>query len=73
MHVVEDIDGVSIVRGFADPDGSCSLSLCAPSGFADGHFYPAESFTIDTREGVEALAAMCLRILEAYQPAELEG
>jgi hypothetical protein len=75
MHVVEDIDGVSTARGYADADGTCSLALCAPSGFVDGVFYPAESFTIDTREGIAALTELCQRILDAFpaSPAEPES
>jgi hypothetical protein len=67
MHVVQDIDGVIVARGQATPDG-VTLQLCAPSGFTEPgkSFYPAESLTVNTLDGVKNLRALCDDLLAAH-------
>lgn len=71
MHVVEDIDGVVMARAVITRH-SIVLALVAPSGFtsetehAQGTFYPAESITIQTREGLESLHRLLGLMIEAH-------
>jgi len=72
MHTVEDLDGVTVARGQADPD-TCTLTLLAASGFSEQTYYPAESLTIGTLAGVVALRDLCERLVEAHQEAAAAG
>lgn len=57
MHIVEDLDGTTIARAYAE-DETVSLTLLAASGFSDGKYYPAESVTLTGRTAVERLYAI---------------
>lgn len=62
-HILQDLDGINSARlhTSADPQHT-TLTLSAPSGFIDGHFYPAESFTLsgDALVGLALLLRQCL-------------
>lgn len=71
MHTVTDIDGIVVARAVVSSD-SASLSLHAPSGFttqADGRatYYPAESLSFTSIEGVRALRDLCQEMLEQHR------
>lgn len=67
MHTVQDLDGVNMIRAYADTD-TISLTLCAPAGFTEAQIpYPAESFTLDTIDGIRELAALCTALIAAYE------
>ena len=72
MHVVEDLDGVTIARGQATAD-ICSLTLQAASGFSEGTYFPAESLGITTLAGIAALRDLCERLIEAHMEAAQAG
>lgn len=65
MHIVEDIDGVTVCRALATPD-SCELTLLAASGFNETGFFPAESLRISSLSGVAAIRDICERLIEAH-------
>lgn len=67
MHVVQDIDGTNLARGIAG-EGLIKLTLMAASGFSDpgSTYFPAESITIDSFEGVAALHKLCEELMDAY-------
>lgn len=71
MHIVQDIDGVTMARGVASAD-TIRLSLVAPSGFAEGGnggFFPAESLTFDSINGIRSLGNLCLELVAAHEEA----
>jgi len=73
MHVVQDIDGVTVARGQATSDG-ITLQLVAPSGFSDGQgYYPAESLTLNTLAGLSALRQLCEELIEAHLELSQSG
>lgn len=58
MHIVQDLDGLNIARArvaYENNGVTATMNLVAPAGFAEGKFYPAESFCLDTEEGIRAL------------------
>jgi hypothetical protein len=65
MHIVQDIDGIVVARGQAGIEG-ITLQLVAPSGFSTPGqtYYPAESLTISSIEGVKNLRQLCDDLLE---------
>lgn len=67
MHVVQDIDGVTVARGQATSEG-LTLQLCSPSGFSEvgQTYYPAESLTFNSLAGVSALRQLCEDLIEAH-------
>lgn len=73
MHVLQDIDGVTVARGQATSDG-VTLQLCAPSGFSEAQvYYPAESLTINTLAGLSALRQLCEELIEAHLELSQRG
>ena len=66
MSDLRDLDGVVFARGNASKDG-VAVALMSASGFVEGHYYPAESLTIDTVEGCQALHAMLGELLEQHE------
>lgn len=66
MHTVQDIDGTTLARGLVTAD-QIQLTLCAPSGFTDTKaYFPAESLTFDTIEGIAALRQLCDEMIDAH-------
>lgn len=66
MHVVQDLDGVTIARGQADGEG-VALTLFSPSGFTEGgSYFPAESITVNSVEGVRTLHNLLGNLLEEH-------
>lgn len=43
------------------------LEVTSPSGFIDGHFYPAESFALDSIESVKALHALLSSMIQEHE------
>lgn len=73
MHIVQDIDGVTMARAQAGPD-LLKLQLSAPSGFTeDGGFFPAESLSIEGREGIAALYELLEGMLAAFDEENDDG
>lgn len=66
MHVVQDLDGVSILR--ASTDGKkIFIMLCAPAGFTENnHYYPAESFTLEGLESIASLHRVLTDLLDEH-------
>jgi hypothetical protein len=72
MHVVKDLDGTNIARAQADAD-TCLLTIVAPGGFSNQTYYPPESLSITTLEGVSALRQLCEELIEAHMEAAQAG
>lgn len=72
MHKIKDLDGTNIARGKAG-EGQCTLTIMAPSGFADTGFYPAESITLNSLEAVAGLRELCEQLIEAHAEANQEA
>lgn len=72
MHVVEDIDGVTVARGLATAD-KCQLTLMASSGFSEGCYFPPESIAVLSVEGIAALHNLCGRLLDDYAEQSQAG
>lgn len=72
MHVIEDLDGVTVARGQATAD-LCHITLMAASGFSEGTYFPAESLAITSLAGVAALRDLCERLIEAHMEAAQAG
>lgn len=66
MHLVQDLDGINSARAAVGPDGEVSLSLMAASGFSEKGYFPAESISVNSIEGVIALHALCEAVIDAY-------
>lgn len=65
MRALEDLDGVTAVRGVATADG-CILVLFAASGFSGDAYFPAESITLTSLSAIAALREMCENLIEAH-------
>lgn len=71
MHTVIDLDGVNVARAKVLPGPAASLptvllEITSPSGFIDGQFYPAESFSLDSIESVRALHALLSTMIQEH-------
>lgn len=73
MHVVRDIDGVTVARGVAGKD-KATLVLLAASGFSpeSNTYYPAESITINDVEALATLHQLLEELLASYAEANQE-
>lgn len=65
MHAVEDLDGINVIRLFTDGK-AITLTITAPSGFTENHYYPAESFTLSGLEGIAKLHQLLGDLLDEH-------
>jgi len=75
MHTVQDIDGTNSARAVAG-EGLIKLTILAASGFTNGDapaYFPAESISLDSLEGIAALHQLCGELLDAYAEANQSG
>lgn len=65
MHTLQDLDGVTAVRGTATADG-CTMTIFAGSGFINDHYFPAESVTLSSLSAIAALREVCEQLIETH-------
>lgn len=66
MHTLEDLDGINVARAIVRPDNSIELTLTCPAYNSDGVRCPAESFTINSIEGIRTLGEVCAQMLATH-------
>jgi hypothetical protein len=64
MHSIVDLDGTSVARLRADPEDEPTLTLMSPTVILGANAYPAESFSISGRLGLENLRNLLNEYLE---------